>query len=199
LSVEHLLATCYGLGIDNLEVKVTGPEVPFGDGSALPFVRILQAAGIKTSRKTRRVQSLHGPVIAHAGDAFVCALPLPGAGRAAALNLNYLIRFPEPVAGEQFYQSWLTPTEFVSELSPARTFGYRQSVPTWLRPLARPGGNLILPAHPRMTGEQVRHKVLDLIGDLALLGRRLRAAVFAYKSGHRLNQQLVKQLEEQWT
>jgi UDP-3-O-[3-hydroxymyristoyl] N-acetylglucosamine deacetylase len=227
MAVEHLLAACYGLGIDNLQVEVTGGEVPFGDGSALPFIRILHAAGLKVGQVARKIQSLNRPIVVHQEDAFVCALPAPPAphaacGASAELQINYFICFPEAELGEQFFGCQPTAANFAETLGCARTFGYRQNgqrLPAWLgrvrraAPVVRKEGtplggmsplsgvpdDLILPARPRFADEPVRHKALDLLGDLCLLGRRLNALIFAYKAGHRLHHKLVRELEDQWT
>jgi UDP-3-O-acyl-N-acetylglucosamine deacetylase len=200
MAVEHLLAACYGLGIDNLRVDVTGGEVPFGDGSALPFVRILQAAGLRRQTPAARIQTVRQPIIVHQDDAFICALPVePGS---TGLALSYFIRFPELEPHEQFFQGMVTPAAFPEDLGAARTFGYRQEgwrLPSWLDRACHIKGNLILPARLRCADEPVRHKALDLLGDLCLLGRRLSALIIAHKAGHRLHHELVSELEDQWT
>ena len=241
MAVEHLLAACYGLGIDNLQVEVTGGEVPFGDGSALPFIRILRAAGLRVGQVARKTQSLNRPIVVNQDDAFVCALPapgdmtgfasnpdrVPGHGTTERLQINYFICFPDAELGEQFFGCHPTTANFAETLGCARTFGYRQNgqrLPAWIGRVRRaaPGeelksskgeefkslksgagqrttDDLILPARPRFADEPVRHKTLDLLGDLCLLGRRLNALIFAYKAGHRLHHQLVRELEDQWT
>lgn len=199
LGVEHLLAACYGLGIDNLRVEVTGGEVPFGDGSALPFLRILRAAGIHQLAAPRRVQSLTLPVVVHRDESFICALP---AEPNARLDINCFIRFPEPAVGEQSYAGAPSGESFCDEVGPARTFGYLtdgRSLPVWLRRTCQVADRMVVPSRPRYPNEPARHKTLDLLGDLALLGRRLQARVFAYKTGHRLHHELLRRLEETWT
>lgn len=203
VGVEHLLAACYGLGIDNLRIEVIGGEVPFGDGSALPFTRLLRAAGRKRFRTARKTQSLLRPVVVYRHDSFVCALPDDAESSPDACpGINCFIRFPDPVVGEQFFAGRLGPASFHSELSPARTFGYRQEgqrLPQWLAGVTHITGDMVLPARPRFANEPVRHKTLDLVGDLALLGRRLRACIFAYKAGHKLHHDFLRELEDQWT
>jgi UDP-3-O-acyl-N-acetylglucosamine deacetylase len=202
LAVEHLLAACYGLGIDNLQVEVVGGEVPFGDGSALPFTRILQAAGLKRSRATRVTQVLRQPIVVQREDSFICALPVgPDIGTEADLRVEYFVSFPEPCLGEQFCSIRLNPADFPNSIGSARTFWYRsdgQVMPAWLARSGSQRGNVTLPARPRFADEPVRHKVLDLLGDLCLLGRQLSARIFAYKAGHRLHHDLVGELEDQW-
>jgi UDP-3-O-[3-hydroxymyristoyl] N-acetylglucosamine deacetylase len=227
LAVEHLLAACYGLGIDNLQVEVIGGEVPFGDGSALPFVRILQAAGVRQLKAPRAVQSILAPVVVSRADGFLCALPfdagcrtpdakhikpeVSGAGREAScverqaapgLSINCFIRFPSKAVGEQSLDFQLDRAGFVRELAPARTFGYWQEgtrLPGWLGRLGEVRDGMLLPVKPRFADEPVRHKALDLLGDLCLLGRRLNARVIAFKAGHQLHHEFLKELEDRWT
>jgi UDP-3-O-acyl-N-acetylglucosamine deacetylase len=224
IGVEHLLAACYGLGIDNLEVEVTGGEIPFGDGSALPFTRILQAAGRKELGSPRMVQTLVRPVVVWSGDAFVCALPVVRSPLTAhrhpqlpianfqlpisngdcpiALSIACLVSYPEAAIGEQSCTFAGSPEEFLNGVSAARTFGYwpaLKPLPAWLEGSVRRVGGMIMPLNPRLPNEQARHKALDLLGDLCLLGRRLRAHVFACKSGHSLHHELIRKLEEEWT
>jgi len=202
LGVEHLLAACYGLGIDNLQVEVLGGEVPFGDGSALPFVRILQAASLKELKAPCSTQSIVAPIVVAQGDGFVCGLPQPEAGEATGLNVTCLIRFPSREVGEQSLDFSLDRAGFCRDVGPARTFGYWQEgkrLPVWLGRIGELRDGMLLPAKPRFPDEPVRHKTLDLLGDLCLLGRRLNASVFAFKAGHQLHHDFLKELEDRWT
>lgn len=198
LCVEHLLGACYGLGIDNLQVEVLGGEVPFGDGSALPFVRILRAAGVKPLAAARAVQPVFAPVIVSRADGFICALPADD----AALTVNSFIRFPSRAVGEQSLDFCLDPDHFARELGSARTFDFWQEgrrLPGWLSRLGELRDGMLVPVKPRFPDEPVRHKTLDLLGDLCLLGRRLSARVFAYKTGHQLQHDFLRELEDIWT
>ena len=209
LCVEHLLAACYGMGIDNLQVEVTGGEVPFGDGSALPFVRILQAAGLKELKAPCATQSIVAPVIVSHGDGFVCGLPqdayrrpLTADRKTECLDINCLIRFPSRAVGEQSIDFNLDRAGFCRELGPARTFGYWQEgkrLPGWLKLLGELRDGMLIPIKPRFPDEPVRHKTLDLLGDVCLLGRRLNARVIAFKAGHQLHHDFLKELEDRWT
>jgi len=211
LSVEHLLAACYGLGIDNLQVDVTGGEVPFGDGSALPFVRILQAADIRQLKAPRKVQSVFAPVVVSHADAFICALPAdlrpPTTGHRSpapdpcTLAISCLIRFSSKAVGEQSLDFSLGADDFARELGPARTFGYWSEgvrLPGWLGRIGEIRDGMLVPTRPRFADEPVRHKALDLLGDLCLLGRRLNARLFAFKTGHKLHHDFLKELEDKW-
>lgn len=187
LAVEHLLAACYGLGIDNLLIQVNGCEIPFGDGSARLFSRLLWTAGIRRCPAPRRQQQAQ-PVFIHSGAAFIAALP------AERLRISYCIRFPDLT---QAFTFRLNPARFYSAIAPARTFAVgavRHSGQA-----VRTIGSLSLPARRRFPDEPVRHKILDLLGDLCLLGRRLQADIFACRAGHKLHHQLVTELEKQWT
>ena len=198
LGVEHLLAACYGLGIDNLQVEVTGGEVPFGDGSALPFIRILQAAGIRQLKAPCKVQSVFAPVVVSHDDAFICALPADP----CSLAVNCIIRFPSKAVGEQSFGFSLDADVFARELGPARTFGYWSEgvrLPGWLGRVGEIRDGMLVPTRPRFADEPVRHKALDLLGDLSLLGRRLSARLFAFKTGHKLHHDFLKELEDRWT
>ena len=199
IGVEHLLAACWGMGVDNLQIEVNGGEIPFGDGSALPFVRIIRAAGLEQQSAERQVQTINRPVVAWAGDSFVCVLPVEEGGTP---GVNCTLSFPDAAIGEQSFQATLQPELFITEISPARTFGYwpeNVPLPSWLTRSTRRVGGLVLPASPRFDNEPARHKMLDLTGDLCLLGRRLHARIFAYKSGHQLHHDLLRKLEEEWT
>jgi len=204
LGVEHLLAACYGLGIDNLGVEVSNGEVPFGDGSALPFVRILQAAGLKRLPDQRSIQVALRPVTVFRGPAFICALPSeePGGDARSGLDLSYFIQYEAPEIGEQFCNCLLSRPRFMNDFAGARTFGCwpaDRPLPAWLGSVRVSGGNLVLPARERFDNEPVRHKVLDLVGDLALLGRRLAGQILAYRAGHDLHHELLRRMEEEWT
>ena len=197
--VEHLLAACYGLGVDNLRVDVSGDEVPFGDGSALPFVRIIRAAGLRAMDRRRRVQTVNRPVAAWAGDSCVVAFPTDDGGLP---NISCVIDFPDKEVGLQSFRASPEAESFAAEVGPARTFGRwddDRPLPAWLGRSAHTVDGMALPNRPRYPNEQARHKTLDLMGDLCLLGRRLHARVFAYKSGHRLHHEFLRKLEEEWT
>ena len=198
LGVEHLLAACYGLGIDNLEVEVTGAEIPFGDGSARPFVRLFRSAGLQRLARSRAAGVLASPAIVERNGAFVCALPATRPG----LNVSYFIRFSEPEVGDQLYSGPVSPAVFAQELASARTFGMWRGpagMPRWLAGAVRVNDGFSVPRRRRFPDEPVRHKVLDLLGDLALLGRNLCADIFAFRAGHYLHHELVRRMEVEWT
>jgi UDP-3-O-acyl-N-acetylglucosamine deacetylase len=225
-TVEHLLSALYGLGIDNAEVHVEGPEPPALDGSALPFAEGLLEAGIAAQGTPPNVMDLREPVWVHEGDRSVLALP------AESLTVAAAVDFGRPFAGPQFFCHSLerphqslkavepvgaasgavadllprlrqpaaeggTPLSiFLEELAPARTFCFED----WIESIRAAGlgsggsleNTLVLSDHGtstplRFPDEPGRHKTLDLLGDLALVGARLRATVVAVKAGHSLH------------
>jgi UDP-3-O-[3-hydroxymyristoyl] N-acetylglucosamine deacetylase len=191
-TVEHVLAAAAGLGLDNCLIEIEGPEVPIVDGSALPFVRLFHAAGFERQDGMVRPITLDRAVEVIRDDKRVTYEP-DGAG----LTITYEIDFPHPVVGRQEMTFTLRPDEFASRIAPARTFGFAKDVAAMrARGLAR-GGSLhnavvlddtgILSGPLRFRDEFVRHKVLDLIGDLVLLGRPLHGRIHARKAGHALH------------
>jgi len=189
--VEHLLAACFGLGVEDLEVETTGAELPLGDGSALPYVRLLRRAG--AVRQRSRAMTLRRPVGVRRGSRFVVALPGQG------LSMTCL---SGPAGGPlQLCRVRVRPQTFEMELAPARTFvradrsagQVRRRLR--LRFALRCEAGWVVPRRRRFPDEQCRHKVLDLLGDLALLGRRLNARIVAGCPGHGLNLALVRRLK----
>jgi UDP-3-O-[3-hydroxymyristoyl] N-acetylglucosamine deacetylase len=197
-TVEHLLAALYGLGIDNVRVEVEGPELPVMDGSAAPFAYLLRSAGIFAQRAPRSVLRVHHPIELRDGDQHAIVEP------ARAFRVHYAVDFAHPSIGRQ--ELALEETDiarFERELSAARTFGFLHEVRgLWAAGLAR-GGSLentvvlddtgvLNPEGLRWPDEFVRHKVLDLFGDLALLGLPIHARVQVERGGHALHQALVR-------
>jgi UDP-3-O-[3-hydroxymyristoyl] N-acetylglucosamine deacetylase len=193
-TVEHLLAAAAGLGVDNLEVLIDGVEVPARDGSAKPFVTILKSAGRVTQGAPRRPIVIPHPIRVGTGGRWLQIVP------ARSLRISYTLDNDHPAIGTQVLA--YTPTEkiFVEELAPARTYGFLEHVGTLRRNgLARGGSleNTVVVAKSgvlnglRYRDEFVRHKILDLIGDLALLGRPVLGHVIARNGGHALNVELV--------
>jgi UDP-3-O-[3-hydroxymyristoyl] N-acetylglucosamine deacetylase len=197
-TVEHLLAALAGLGIDNARIEVNGPEIPLLDGSAQDWVQAVLAAGWVAQLGLRKVNILDAPVTVCSGDAFVTAIP------AEQRRFTYGIDFSNPAIGQQ----WLSVlnTEFVAEIASARTFGFAEEVEKLRAGGLIKGGSLEnalvcsdegwLNPPLRYANEPVRHKLLDLIGDLSLLGSFPKAHIFAYKASHSLHTQLVQQLAQ---
>ncbi len=201
-TVEHLLAALVGLGIDNVRMEISGPEVPLLDGSALGWVEATRQAGRQGQRVVLRSHHrLSQPVSVQDGDAFVMAFP------AAQLRLTYGIDFEVSAIGNQWF-SWAPaadpfgPEGFATAVAPARTFGLAHQIDQLRAAGLIQGGSLdnALVCGPegwlnpplRFDNEPARHKMLDLIGDLSLLGSLPIAHIVAYKASHRLHGQLAK-------
>ena len=196
-TVEHLLSAARGVGVDNLVVDVDGPEVPGMDGSALPFVRALREAGLRPQQAPRRTIRPRAPVWAGDGNAWVVALPAP------SLSLACVVTLRAPAAGDQAATFDARGDDYEETIAPARTWGYERDAAALragglalgasLEKTLAIGGTGFLNA-PRFGNEPARHKVLDLLGDLCLLGADLAAAVIAVRAGHRLHVALVRAL-----
>jgi UDP-3-O-[3-hydroxymyristoyl] N-acetylglucosamine deacetylase len=197
-TVEHLLAALSGMGIDNARIEINQAEVPLLDGSAWLWVEAIAQAGIVAQDAPRLQPRLNAPIWIHQGDAFVAALP------ADTLRFSYGIDFDIPAIGNQWY-SWSPHTEpFTTAIAPARTFGLAHQIEQLQHNGLIKGGSLnnaLVCDHQgwinpplRFSDEPVRHKLLDLIGDLSLLGAFPCVHVLAYKASHRLHTQLAQRL-----
>lgn len=191
-TVEHVLSAAAGVGLDNCLIEIDGPEVPILDGSALPFVRLFHAAGFDRQDALVDPIVLSEPVVVTRDDRRVIYEP-----DGPALTITYEIDFPHPIVGRQELTFVFKPEEFASRISPARTFGFAAEIAQLrARGLVR-GGSLqnavvlddagILSGPLRFRDEFVRHKIMDLLGDLALLGRPLHGRIHARKAGHALH------------
>jgi UDP-3-O-[3-hydroxymyristoyl] N-acetylglucosamine deacetylase len=200
-TVEHVLSAAMGEGLDNCRIEIEGPEVPILDGSSLPFVRLFHAAGFE--RLDAPVRSLRIPraVEVVRGDRSISYEP-----DGAALTIRYEIDFPHPVVGRQELTISVRPEEYSTRIAPARTFGFARDVEQLRsRGLAR-GGSLhnavvldekgVLSGPLRFRDEFVRHKILDLIGDLSLLGKPLTGHIRARKAGHALHVEFARALQK---
>ena len=200
-TVEHLMSALAGLGIDNLHVDVAGPEVPIMDGSAGPFVFLLQSAGIVEQDAPKRYLRIVAPVAVQDGDKWARFDPCNG------FRLDFTIDFPHPMFGSENRNVVIdfAQNSYVREVARARTFGFMQDVEAMRAAGLGLGGSLqnavvldeqrVLNSEGlRYDNEFVRHKVLDAIGDLYLLGHPLIGQYTAYKSGHGLNNALARAL-----
>lgn len=189
-TVEHLLAALAGTAVSQAEIWVDGEEIPLLDGSALPWVEAIEEAGLQPLGARIAPSLPDQPLTVQEGSGFVTAFPT------AALRLAAAIEFPQPAIGRQIYSIDLSPARFVAEIAPARTFGFLEQVEQ-LRAagLIRGGalenalvcdGDRWLNPPLRFLNEPVRHKLLDLLGDLALVGLP-QAQVFAYRGSHGLH------------
>jgi UDP-3-O-[3-hydroxymyristoyl] N-acetylglucosamine deacetylase/3-hydroxyacyl-[acyl-carrier-protein] dehydratase len=196
-TVEHLLAVCRGLSIDNLTVELSGAEMPGLDGSALELMRLVQQAGIVEQPADALVFRLDQPVYVREGNATLVALPTDKEG----LTLQYVASFDEPGVDGGSFQLELTPENFGREIAPARTFCLASEVELLQKAGYGKGAtreNTVVLGDPsvtlRLPGEPIRHKLLDLLGDLHLLGADLHAHLIATRSGHSTNAELVRRL-----
>ena len=200
-TVEHLMSALAGLGIDNLHVDVDAPEIPILDGSSAPFVFLLQSVGIEEQKAPKKFLRVKKPVEYVEGDKWVKLEPYDG------FKLSFSIVFNHPAIDNTSTQVTIDFAEqsYVRDVARARTFGFMQEV-EWLREngLAQGGGldNAVVLDEYRVLNadglrygdEFVKHKVLDAIGDLYLLGHPLLASFTAHKSGHALNNVLAREL-----
>ncbi|MFO1323011.1 MAG: UDP-3-O-acyl-N-acetylglucosamine deacetylase [Burkholderiales bacterium] len=200
-TVEHLMSALAGLGIDNLYVDISGPELPIMDGSAGPFVFLLQSAGIVEQDAKKRYLRVASPVEVCDGDKWARFTPFDG------FRLDFTIDFPHPVFGSENRNVVVdfALDSYAKDVARARTFGFMQDVEAMRAAGLGLGGSLqnavvldefkVLNSEGlRYDNEFVRHKVLDAIGDLYLLGHPLIGQYTAYKSGHALNNKLARAL-----
>ena len=200
-TVEHLMSACAGLGIDNLHVDVAGPEIPIMDGSAAPFVFLLQSAGIVEQAMPKRYLRIVAPIEVKDGDKWARFEPFDG------FKLDFTIDFPHPVFGSENRHVVIDFAQhsYVKEVARARTFGFMQDVEAMRSAGLALGGSLqnaivldetrVLNSEGlRFDNEFAKHKVLDAIGDLYLLGHPMIGQYTAFKSGHALNNALTRTL-----
>ncbi|MEO6326428.1 MAG: UDP-3-O-acyl-N-acetylglucosamine deacetylase [Thermoanaerobaculia bacterium] len=201
-TVEHLLAAAFGFGVDNLLVEVNGPEIPILDGSSAPWLEIFRQAGV-----VRQGMLIHPYTPKH-----TLSVSGPNGKRleirpARELRITYSIDFPHAIIGKQSITVVITPDSFTRHLAPARTFGFLAEYETLkAHGLARGadahnciviGEDRIENGALRFPDEFVRHKALDLLGDLALLGRPVLGHVIAHRAGHAMHAALAGLLREQ--
>jgi len=196
-TVEHILSALNGLEIDNVEIIVEGEEIPSCDGSAKIFVDKLKEAGIKTLDKEKDIIQLPEPVWIFNGEKGIFALP------SDKLSIYYMIEFPR--IGKQWIFYEHSPSRYEIEIAPARTFGFEEEIDMLITEGLAKGGsfsNSVIVGKNgyssplRYPDEFVRHKILDLMGDIYLLGRRINATIFVVKGGHNLHVELVRRIKE---
>ncbi len=199
-TIEHLMAAAAALGIDNMLVGIEGPEVPAADGSAKPFVDLLRSAGRVSLAAPRRPITIAGPIRVGTESRWLEVLP------AESLRISYTLDNSHPIIGLQAGTFGISEEVFCDELAPARTYGFLRDVPAMRQNGLARGGSLenaivvgkrsVLNDSLRFPDEFVRHKILDLVGDLFLLGRPLRAHVVGRNAGHALNYELVAAIQK---
>lgn len=196
-TTEHLLSALIGMGVDNVIVELDNLELPILDGSAKAYVDAFLQVGIKMQRRRREYIRILKPIEVREGEKFIGVYPGDG------YSITYEIDFPEPIGYDSFSVDLETET-YGAEIAAARTFGYKadeQSLRDMglIRGAGPENAIIVTPQGPengplRFSDEYVRHKVLDLIGDLALAGKRIQGKVFAMRAGHAMHTALVSRL-----
>ncbi len=200
-TVEHVLAALMGLGIENLIIEMDANEPPVGDGSSLPFVEMIQGAGIEDLAAPKQYYRLLKPVYYEEKDVTLVAIPYDG------FKISFSLSYKETMLKDQFYTLDIDEKSFISQISPCRTFCFYHEVEYLMDQGLIKGGSLdnavvvgkdaiFSKEKLRFPDECVRHKILDLMGDLYLLGHPLKAHILAIKSGHAMNYQLTKRVLE---
>ncbi len=198
-TVEHLLATLFALHIDNIFIRLKGREVPIMDGSSAPWVYLIKTAGIIQQNAYKKAIIVKKPVKIKEDGKFVALIP------SKEFEISYSINFDNPVIGKQRMDIVVNEHNFIKEISKARTFGLLRDIEYLQAHNLALGGSLdnavvvdeygIINEDPlRYENEFVRHKILDAIGDLSIMGLDIRGKYIAYRSGHDLNNKLVKEL-----
>jgi len=200
-TVEHLLSALYGLGVDNATIKIDASEIPHADGSAKMWVELLSKTGFDDQGEPRRVVILKEPVAVSDKDAHLVAFPSD-----AGLSITYSLNYPGTPIGAQEFSLSVDEESFAREIAPARTFCLQSEAEALQQQGLGRGGttaNTLVVGKDgpidnklRWPDEYVRHKILDLVGDLSLLGGSLRAKVIAVGSGHGTNARLVRRIQE---
>ena len=198
-TIEHLMAAFFGLGIDNALVELNGPEVPIMDGSAAPFIFLLNSTGIRELKDPKRFFVIKKTFKVQDGNRSIKIHP------SKELKITYTIDFQHPLLRNQTYELCFSGKDFVSEISRARTFGFLKDIQLLRDNGLAKGGSLdnaividdfriINEDGLRYKDEFVRHKILDFVGDLAILGSPVIGHFVVQKSGHFLNQVMLKEL-----
>jgi len=197
-TTEHLLSAFIGMGVDNAIVELDNLEVPILDGSALPFIEMIAAAGVRQQRRKRTYLKILRPCELHEGDKFIGVYP------AERYSVSYAIDFPHPLIGSERFQVELSNGSYVEQIAAARTFGFLEQQRAMLNMGLIRGAsrdNCVVLTRDgidnpplRFPDEFVRHKVLDLIGDLALFGKQVLGYVKADRAGHALHTAIVSRI-----
>lgn len=200
-TVEHIMAALYGMGIDNATVELDGPEVPIMDGSAAYFIELIEKTGIEAQSAPRKYLIVKMPMKVSDKDKYVLLLP----SEDASLAVDYHIDFSHSLLNKQSFSRHLTGQVFANEIGSARTFGFlRDAEALRANGLARGASldnavvlsdtEILNEGGLRYPDEFVRHKVLDMIGDISLVGYQIIGKVVAHRAGHALNHRLVEEI-----
>jgi UDP-3-O-[3-hydroxymyristoyl] N-acetylglucosamine deacetylase/3-hydroxyacyl-[acyl-carrier-protein] dehydratase len=202
-TVEHVLAAVHGLGIDNLTIDINASEPAEPDGSSAPYVVVLKEAGIVEQQAPKHYVEVTQPVAITDGGVEIIAIPHPG------FRISFTVHYDHPVVGTQYASFEISEDIFETEIAPARTFSLLEEVESLKKDGLIKGGSLensivigadkILNEEPlRFADEFVRHKILDLLGDLSLLGAPIKGHILSVRSGHATNLKMVKLLRERF-
>jgi UDP-3-O-[3-hydroxymyristoyl] N-acetylglucosamine deacetylase len=200
-TIEHLMSAFAGMGVDNAQVDLTGPEIPIMDGSALPFVQLLREAGLRRQFSPKTFLKVRQPITVEIGTRSLRIVP------SQRLKVIYTMCFDHPILGEQTTGMEVGRERYERDVAPCRTFGFLRDVEMLRRMGLAKGGSLenavvigedgILNGPLRFSDELVRHKILDLMGDLHLLGKPLLGTIIGHGAGHQLHLMLVRRIQEQ--
>lgn len=200
-TIEHLMAALAGLGIDNINIEINANELPGLDGSALKYMELLDKCGIAEQEKERQYYAIKEPIYIEEGNASIVALP------ANNFKISYTLSYDHPMLKAEFMEIEVNSQEFRRELAPARTFCLEGEADELRRKGFGRGANYentlvvgkdgVINNKLRFADEFIRHKILDLTGDLCLLGQPIKGHIIALRSGHALNLKLVKKISEQ--
>ena len=198
-TIEHLMAAFFGFGIDNALVEIDGPEVPIMDGSSAPFIFLLKSVGITEQKKPKQFIIVKKPFTIQEGSRSISIKP------SKELKISFTVDFHHPLISNQKYDFHFSGKDFIDEISKARTFGFLKDIETLREAGLAKGGSLdnaividdfrvLNEDGLRYKDEFVRHKILDFIGDLAVIGSPIIGHFHIQKSGHSLNQTMLKKL-----
>jgi len=200
-TVEHLMSALAGIGVDNVQVDLVGSEVPIMDGSAAPFVELLLEAGLRRQFAPKTFLKVRQPITVEVGTRSLRIVP------SQRLKVIYTMCFDHPILGEQTVAMEVGRERYIQEVAASRTYGFLKDMDMLSRMGLAKGGSLenaliigedgVLNGPLRFPDELVRHKILDLLGDLNLLGKPLVGTIIAHNAGHQLHLQLVHRIQEQ--
>jgi UDP-3-O-acyl N-acetylglucosamine deacetylase len=199
-TIEHLMSALSGMGVDNVQVDLSGPEVPALDGSAAPFVELLRQAGLRRQFAPKTFLKVRQPITVELGTRCLRIVP------SQHLSVIYTMCFDHPLLGEQTTAMEMNRERYARDIAPSRTYGFLKDLDVLARLGLAKGGSLenalvigeegVLNGPLRFPDELVRHKILDLLGDLYLLGKPLVGTIIAHGAGHQLHVQLVRRIQE---
>lgn len=198
-TVEHVLSALYAMSVTNLNIEMDGPEPPAADGSSMGLVALIRSAGLVEQGPMKRTIRVKEPLVVFGKDSAITALPHNG------LTVSFMINYPSDFIGSQFYRFENSEKGYEREIAPARTFGFLSELDELKSKglaLGASAKNAIVIGDKgyntplRFPDELVRHKILDLIGDISILNSDIRAHIICVRSGHELNIELAKKLKE---